>query len=102
MTGIGILITIACFAAGFAVAWAWANSSAGATRLDLERRAAGLDGTVGELKKQSDTLQQDLRATQKRVEEEQKLRATAEKDAESQRSNLVEQRLLLDDAQAKF
>ena len=102
MTGTGILIAIASLAAGFAVAWAWANSSGGAARLELEKRAAGLDGTVTELKKQNDALQQDLRVSQKRIEEEQKLRATAEKDAESQRANLIEQRRLLDDAQVKL
>src|ERR1700688_3492152 len=102
MTGTGILIAIACLAAGFAVAWAWANSSAGAARLELERRAASLDVTVGELKKQNEALQQDVRVSQKRIEEEQKLRAAAEKDAESQRANLIEQRRLLDDAQVKL
>ena len=102
MTGTGILIAIACLAAGFAVAWAWANSQAGAARLELERRAAGLDGTAAELKKQNDALQQELRVSQKRIEEEQKLRASAEKDAESQRANLIEQRRLLDDAQVKL
>ena len=102
MTGTEILITIACFGAGFAVAWMWAKSSAGAARLDLERRAATLEGTVGELKKQSETLQQDVRVAQRRIEEEQKLRAAAEKEAESQRSNLAEQRRLLDDAQVKL
>src|SRR5579862_6764697 len=102
MTGPGILIAIVCLVAGFAVAWAWAKSSAGVARLELERRAAGLDGTVGELKKQNDTSQLELRALQTRVEEEQKLRASAEKDAESQRSNLAEQRRLLDDAQVKL
>ena len=102
MTGTELLIGIACLAAGFAIAWAWANSTAGAARLELERRAAGLDGTAQELKKQNDTLQQDLRVSQKRMEEEQKLRASAEKDAESQRANLLEQRRLLDDAQVKL
>jgi len=102
MIGIGLLIAIVCLAAGFAVAWAWANSSASAARLELERRAASLEGTVGELKKQNDALQQDVRLSQGRIEEEQKLRATAEKDAEAQRSNLVEQRRLLDDAQVKL
>ncbi len=102
MTATEILIAIACFAAGFGIAWLLRNSAAGTARLDLERRAAGLDGTVGELKKQSDTFQQDLRIAQTRIEEEQKLRATAEKEAESQRSNLAEQRRLLDDAQVKF
>src|SRR5579862_8234008 len=102
MTGPGILIAIVCLVAGFAVAWAWAKSSAGVARLELERRAAGLDGTVGELKKQNDTSQLELRALQTRVEEEQKLRASAEKDAESQRANLTEQRRLLDDAQVKL
>jgi DNA recombination protein RmuC len=102
MTGTEILIGLACFAAGFAIAWAWANSSAGVARMELERRAAGLAGTAQELKKQNDALQQDLRVSQKRIEEEQKLRAAAEKDAESQRSNLLEQRRLLDDAQVKL
>jgi DNA recombination protein RmuC len=102
MTGTVILIAIACLGTGFAAAWAWASSSGGAERLELEKRAAGLDGTVVELKKQIDALQQDLRILQKRVEEEQKLRATAEKDAESQRANLAEQRRLLDDAQIKL
>src|SRR5580700_4221427 len=92
VTGTGILIAIACLAAGFAVAWAWASSSGGAARLELEKRAAGLDGTIGELKKLNDALQQDARISQKRIEEEQKLRATAEKDAEAQRSNLAEQK----------
>src|SRR6202140_127512 len=102
MTGTGILIAITCLAAGFAVAWALAKSSAGAARLELERRAAGLDGTVQELKKQNEALKEDLRVSQKRIEEEQKLRAAAEKDAESQRSNLVEQRRLLEDAQVNL
>jgi DNA recombination protein RmuC len=102
MIGTEILIATACLVAGFAIAWVWANSSSGASRLDLERRAAGLDGTVGELKRQNDTLQQDLRISQTRIEEEQKLRAAAEKEAESQRANLVEQRRLLDDAQVKL
>jgi DNA recombination protein RmuC len=97
-----IWIAIACFAAGFAAAWAWANSTGGAARLELEKRAAGLDSTVAELKKQTDALQQDLRVSQKRIEDEQRLRATAEKDAESQRTNLAEQRRLLDDAQVKL
>jgi DNA recombination protein RmuC len=102
MTGIEMLIGSAGLAVGFAIAWVWANSSAGAARLELERRAAGLDGTAQELKKQNDVLQQDLRASQKRMEEEQKLRASAEKDAESQRANLLEQRHLLEDAQVKL
>jgi DNA recombination protein RmuC len=102
MTGTVLLIAIACLAAGFAAAWAWASSSGGTQRLELEKRAAGLDGTVVELKKQNDLLQQDSRALQKRIEDEQRLRATAEKDAESQRENLVEQRRLLDDAQIKL
>jgi DNA recombination protein RmuC len=102
MTETGILIAIACLVAGFAVAWAWAKSSAGTARLELEKRAGGLEGTAAELKKQNDALQQDARNLQTRIEEEQKLRAAAEKDAESQRSNLLEQRRLLDDAQAKF
>lgn len=102
MTGTAILIAIACLAAGFAAAWAWANSMAGAARLELEKRAAGLDGTAQELKKQNETLQQDLRAAQKRIEEEQRLRASAEKDAELQRANLLEQRRLLEEAQVKL
>jgi DNA recombination protein RmuC len=70
--------------------------------MELERRAAGLGGAAQELKKQNDDLQQQLRASQKRIEDEQRLRASAEKDAESQRANLLEQRRLLDEAQVKF
>jgi DNA recombination protein RmuC len=102
MTVTAILIAVASLAAGFAVAWAWANSSSSAARLELERRAASLDGSVGELKKQNEALQQEARASQTRIEDEQKLRAAAEKDAESQRANLAEQRRLLDDAQVKL
>ncbi|MGD0908517.1 MAG: DNA recombination protein RmuC [Candidatus Acidiferrales bacterium] len=102
MMGTEILIAAASLVAGFAVAWLWANSSAGASRLDLERREAGLDATVAELNRQKQTLQQELRASQNRIEEEQKLRAAAEKEAESQRTNLAEQRRLLDDAQVKL
>lgn len=102
MTSTAIIIAIACFAAGFAGAWAWANSSSGAARLELEKRASGLESKAAELKNQNDSLQQDLRASQKRIEDEQRLRAGAEKDAESQRANLAEQRRLLDDAQVKL
>jgi DNA recombination protein RmuC len=102
MTGPEILIAAACLALGFAVAWAWAKSSAGSARMEIEKRAAGLDGAAQELKKQNENLQQDLRVSQKRIEEEQKLRGSAEKDAEAQRSNLIEQRRLLDDAQVKL
>jgi DNA recombination protein RmuC len=102
MTGMEILVAAACLAAGFAIAWAWTKSSAGSARMELERRAAGLGGAAQELKKQNEDLQQQLRASQKRIEDEQRLRATAEKDAESQRANLLEQRRLLDEAQLKF
>ena len=102
MTGIEVLVAVACFVAGVVVAWLWSRASAGAARLELEKRAAGLDGAVGELKKQTDTMQQDLRGAQKRIEDEQKLRAAAETDAQAQRSNLIEQRRILDDAQEKL
>lgn len=102
MNATAILIAIACFAAGFAVAWAWAKSSADYAKLELERRAANLDGTVQELKKQNEALQSAGKASQNRIEEEQRLRAAAQAEAESQRANLIEQRRLLDDAQAKL
>ncbi|HEX4641876.1 MAG TPA: DNA recombination protein RmuC [Candidatus Acidoferrales bacterium] len=96
------MIAVACLAAGFAIAWGLAKASAGAARLELERRAANLDGTVAELKKQNDALQLEVRASQNRIEEEQKLRAAAQTDAEAQRANLAEQRRLLDEAQSKL
>jgi len=96
------LIIVACLAAGFAIAWGMAKASAGAARLELERRAAGLDGTVTELKKQNDALQLEVRASQNRIEEEQKLRAAAKADADAQRANLLEQRRLLDEAEVKL
>jgi len=102
MTGTDILIAAACLVAGFAAAWAWAKSASGSARLGLEKRAASLEGAAQELKRQNEALQQELRATQKRIEDEQKLRAAAEKDAESQRANVLEQRRLLDEAQQKL
>lgn len=102
MNGTTILIVVACLAAGFAIAWGMAKASAGAARLELERRAAGLDGTVTELKKQNDALQLEVRASQNRIEEEQKLRAAAKADADAQRANLIEQRRLLDEAEVKL
>jgi DNA recombination protein RmuC len=102
MNMIGIVAAVAGVAAGFAVAWAWANASANAARLELERRAAGLDGMAQELKKQNDALHQEIKTSQQRIEDEQKLRAAAQKEAESQRENLAEQRRLLNDAEAKF
>lgn len=102
MNGTTILIIVACLAAGFAIAWGMAKASAGAARLELERRAAGLDGTVTELKKQNDALQLEVRASQNRIEEEQKLRAAAKADADAQRANLLEQRRLLDEAEVKL
>jgi DNA recombination protein RmuC len=102
MTGTEILIATACLVAGFAVAWAWAKSASGLARLGLEKRAASLEGATQELKRQNEALQQEVRASQKRIEEEQKLRAAAEKDSESQRANVLEQRRLLDEAQLKL
>ena len=102
MTGTEILVAALCLVAGFAVAWAWTKSAAGLARINLEKRAAGLEGATQELKRQNDSLQQELRAAQKRIEEEQKLRGAAEKDAEAQRANLLEQRRLLDEAQVKL
>lgn len=102
MTGTEILIAVACFAAGFLLAWVVTRALAGARRLELEKRAASLDGTSSELKKQNESLLQDLRLTQKRLEDEQKLRAAADKDVEAQRSNLAEQRRLLDDAEKRL
>jgi DNA recombination protein RmuC len=102
MNGTDILIAAACLVAGFAAAWAWAKSASGLARLGLEKRAASLDGAAQELKRQNEALQQEVRASQKRIEDEQKLRAAAEKDAESQRANLLDQRCLLDEAQLKL
>src|SRR5579859_5606550 len=102
MNGTTILIAVACLVAGFAIAWVIAKASAGSARLELERRAAGLDGTVGELKKQVESLQMETRNSQKRIEDEQKLRSAAQADAEAQRANLAEQRKLLDEAQLKL
>jgi DNA recombination protein RmuC len=102
MNGTDILIAAACLVAGFAAAWAWAKSASGLARLGLEKRAASLEGAAQELKRQNEALQQEVRASQKRIEDEQKLRAAAEKDAESQRANLLDQRCLLDEAQLKL
>jgi len=54
------------------------------------------------LKKQSSGLQEHVRALQGRVEEEQKLRAAADKEVESQRANIAEQRRVLEEAEKKL
>jgi DNA recombination protein RmuC len=102
MTGTEILIVVVCFVTGCLLAWLVTRALAEAGRLELEKRAASLEGTTGELKKQNEALLQDLRLTQKRLEDEQKLRAATDKDAEAQRSNLAEQRRLLDDAEKRL
>jgi len=97
-----LIIAIACFAGGFILAWLWSRASAHTVRLELEKRAAALDGVVGELTKQAEALKQDEKWLQTRVEHEQALRAAAEKEAQGQRENLAEQRRLLDEAQQKL
>jgi DNA recombination protein RmuC len=102
MTPTEIWIAAACFAAGFAVAWALVKSAAGSLCIELEKKGAALEGATQELKKQNENLQQELRGSQRRVEDEQKLRAGAQAEAEAQRANLAEQRRLLEDAQSKL
>ena len=102
MNGTLILVGVISLAAGFLIAWLWSRSASAAGKLELERRVAGQQGAADELKKQTDTLQQNLRAAQSRLEEEQKLRAGAQKEAEGQRENLAEQKRILEDAERKL
>jgi DNA recombination protein RmuC len=102
MTGTEMWIAAGCLVAGFAFAWVLAKSAASSARMELEKRGAALEGAAQELKKQNESFQQELRASQKRIEEEQKLRAAAQSEAEAQRANLAEQRRLLDEAQLKL
>src|SRR5712691_4777051 len=97
-----LIIAIACFVGGFILAWLWSRASAHTARLEVEKRAAALDGAVGELTKQAEALKQDQKWLQTRVEQEQALRAAAEQEAQGQRENLAEQRRLLDEAQQKL
>jgi DNA recombination protein RmuC len=102
MIGTPLLIAAVCLAAGFMAAWLWSRGSAHAERLELEKRAASLDGVVGELAKQAVGFKEDQKWLQTRLEQEQALRAAAEKEAQGQRENLAEQKRLLDDAQQKL
>ena len=102
MNGITALIAAICFAAGFLVAWLWTRVSSQNRRLELERQAASQQGAAEELKKQSGVLQEHVRMLQGRVEEEQKLRAAADKEVEGQRANTAEQRRLLEEAEKKL
>jgi DNA recombination protein RmuC len=97
-----VLIAVSCFAAGFFVAWLWSRASSQHARLELEKQAAGQQGAADELKRQYGTLQESLRTLQGRVEEEQKLRAAADKEVENQRANTAEQRRVLEEAEKKL
>ena len=102
MNGITLLIAAVCLAAGFLVAWLWSRASSQNRRLELEKQSASQQGAAEELKKQSSDLQQQVRTLQGRVEEEQKFRAAADKEVESQRANNAEQRRLLEEAEKKL
>lgn len=102
MTGTTLLIAAVCLAVGFIAAWLWSRGSAHAGRLELEKRAASLEGGIGELTKQTEGFKEDQKWLQVRLEQEQALRAAAEKEAQAQRENLAEQRRLLEDAQQKL
>src|SRR5207245_9076654 len=82
-----LVIAIACFAGRFILAWLWSRASAHTVRLEPEKRAAALDGVVGELTKQAEALKQDEKWLQTRVEHEQALRAAAEKEAQGERGS---------------
>jgi DNA recombination protein RmuC len=97
-----LIVAVLCFAAGFLLAWLWSRASSQSRRLELERQAAGQQGAAEELKKQSTGLQEQVRALQLRVEDEQKLRAAADKEVESQRANIAEQRRVLEEAEKKL
>jgi len=102
VNGIDILIAAMGFATGFLVAWLWSRASSQSRRLELERQSAAQQGGAEELKKQSVVLQEQARMLQGRLEEEQKLRAAADKDAEGQRANIAEQKRLLEEAEKKL
>ena len=90
------------FAVGFLVAWLWARASSQGQKLELEKLVSAQQGAAEELKKQSGALQDQVRTLQARVEEEQKLRAAADKEAEGQRANIVEQRRLLEESEKQL
>jgi DNA recombination protein RmuC len=97
-----ILTAAISLAAGFLVAWLWSRVSFQNRRLELERQSASQQGASEELKRQSGALQENMRTLQGRVEEEQKLRAAADKEVENQRANTAEQRRLLEEAEKKL
>jgi DNA recombination protein RmuC len=96
------LIAAFGFAAGFLVAWLWSRAISQTQKLELEKQAASRQGAAEELKKQSGALQEQVRLLQGRVEEEQKLRAASDKEAEGQRANTAEQRRLLEEAEKQL
>ncbi len=97
-----LLIAAACFAGGFLIAWLAGRATSQRKTLELEKQVALQKGAAEELKLQSMALQENTSKLQARVEEEQKLRAAAEKDAEGQRVNLAEQRRLLEEAEKRL
>jgi DNA recombination protein RmuC len=97
-----LLIAALCFAAGFLLSWLWSRASSQHRTLELEKQAASQQGAAEELKKQFSGLQEQVRTLQIRLEEEQKLRAAADKEVESQRANIAEQRRVLEEAEKKL
>lgn len=94
------------FAIGFVLAWfvasARSRSRASQQILQLESARSSQQSLAEELKRQLDSLREESRLTNKRVEEEHSKRIAAETDLSAQRTNLEEQKRLLEGAEQKL
>jgi DNA recombination protein RmuC len=106
MTTTLIVLVVLGFAVGFAVAWALASARA-RTRAEellreLESARAAQESAAAELRKQVETLREDLSLSRARFEEEQARRTTAETALTKTQENLEEQKKAFEEAKAKL
>ncbi len=103
LNAVTVAIAVSCFAAGFFVAWLWSRASSQTRKARTRKTSRQPAGRRGRTEKAVRRVcRNPVRTLQGRVEEEQKLRAAADKEVESQRANTAEQRRVLEEAEKKL
>ncbi|HMD30516.1 MAG TPA: DNA recombination protein RmuC [Candidatus Acidoferrales bacterium] len=101
-----LILAVAAFLAGGAIAWILAGArarGAGDGRLqELIASRAAAESTTVELRRQSEAMRVDLAAMQQQVQREQAARASAQTAQEKAEESLAERRRLLDDAETSL
>lgn len=106
MTTAAILVAIVALAIGLAIGWLFARARV-ATGYESQLRSldaakAAAESSATEVRRQSDTLRSEVAQVRTRIEQESNLRAAAEASLAKTEENLMQQRALLDEAQAKL